>query len=147
MKFCSFFSDGEQSEICAASGAELVASVLGGEDGCFVSLGYCTQGKKQTMFGRPANLKMGVVPTTVSWLFKCIHEQKQKTGSRFSVRVSAVEVTGGSGHEVIHDLLLPFAKGTSSFQLFLMKFISQGRLRQKKQFRLYGYKQRDPRIN
>ena len=34
----------KQAEICAATAAELVASVVGGEDGCFVSLGYCTTG-------------------------------------------------------------------------------------------------------
>lgn len=63
------------------------------------------------MFGKPANQKMGAVPTAISWLFKSILEQRQKTGSRFSVRVSAVEVTGGSGHEVINDLLAPFVNG------------------------------------
>jgi len=65
----------------------------------------------QTMFGRPVNQKMGVVPTVVSWLFKSIHELRQKSGTRFSIRVSAVEVTGGSGHETINDLLLPFVNG------------------------------------
>jgi len=34
----------EQAEICAASAAELVASVVGGEDGCFVSLGSSSTG-------------------------------------------------------------------------------------------------------
>jgi len=63
------------------------------------------------MFGKPANQKMGIVPTILSWLFKSIQEQKQKAGSRFSVRISALTVTGGSGHEVINDLLLPFASG------------------------------------
>jgi len=70
-----------------------------------------TLGKKQTMFGKPANQKMGVLPSTISWLFKSIQEQKQRTGSRFSVRISALTVTGGSGHEVINDLLLPFVNG------------------------------------
>ena len=63
------------------------------------------------MFGKPANQKMGVLPISLSWLFKSIQEQKQKTGSRFSVRISALTVTGGSGHEVINDLLLPFVNG------------------------------------
>jgi kinesin family protein 26 len=71
-------------------------------------------GKKHTMFGKPVNQKVGVVPTSISWLFKSIQEQRQKNGSRFSVRVSAVEVTGTSGHEVVNDLLLPFANGEST---------------------------------
>lgn len=39
-----------KGEICAASVAELVASVVGGEDGCFVSLGYCSAGKYDEFF-------------------------------------------------------------------------------------------------
>ena len=63
------------------------------------------------MFGKAATQKLGVVPTAISWLFKSIHEQKQKSSSRFSVRVSALEVTGGSVHETVTDLLLPFVNG------------------------------------
>jgi len=63
------------------------------------------------MFGKPVNQKIGVVPTAISWLFKSIQEQRQKLGTRFSIRVSAVEVTGASGHELINDLLMPFANG------------------------------------
>ncbi|XP_035703153.1 uncharacterized protein LOC110843535 isoform X2 [Folsomia candida] len=103
-----FSEDDDQAEICASAAAELVASVISGEDGCLVALGYCSAGKKQTMFGKPSTQKLGMIPTAISWLFKSIQEQKQKTGSRFSVRVSALEVTGGSVHETITDLLLPF---------------------------------------
>lgn len=69
------------------------------------------------MFGKPSNQKLGAVPTAISWLFKSIQEQKQKTGSRFSVRVSALEVSGGSVHEAIADLLLPFSNGKTFFNL------------------------------
>jgi kinesin family protein 26 len=69
------------------------------------------------MFGKPSNQKLGAVPTAISWLFKSIQEQKQKTGSRFSVRVSALEITGGSVHETITDLLVPFVNG-KKFGLF-----------------------------
>lgn len=37
------------------------------------------------MFGKPSTQKLGMIPTAISWLFKSIQEQKQKTGSRFSV--------------------------------------------------------------
>lgn len=36
----------------------------------------------------------GIIPCAISWLFKGIQEQKSRTGARFSVRVSAVEVSG-----------------------------------------------------
>ncbi|KAG8240457.1 hypothetical protein J437_LFUL007390 [Ladona fulva] len=46
---------------------------------------------------------LGVIPCAISWLFRGINEQKQKTGARFSVRVSAVEVTGPQ--DQLRDLL------------------------------------------
>lgn len=49
----------------------------------------------------------GLIPTAISWLFRGIAEQKSKTGARFSVRVSAVEVAGPS--ELLRDLLAPHA--------------------------------------
>ena len=56
----------------------------------------------------PQNL--GIIPCAIAWLFRLIKEQKEKTGSRFSVRVSAVEVTGKQ--EVLKDLLSEVATGT-----------------------------------
>lgn len=61
-------------------------------------------GKTYTMLGvddSPQNL--GIVPCAISWLFRLIEDLKEKTGSRFSVRVSAVEVTGRE--ETLKDLL------------------------------------------
>lgn len=46
---------------------------------------------------------LGIVPCAISWLFKLIDDLREKTGSRFSVRVSAVEVTGKQ--ETLKDLL------------------------------------------
>jgi kinesin family protein 26 len=51
----------------------------------------------------------GLMPTAISWLFRGIGEQKNKTGARFSVRVSAVEIAGPA--EVLRDLLAPHATG------------------------------------
>ena len=49
----------------------------------------------------------GLMPTAIGWLFRGIAEQKSKTGARFSVRVSAVEVAGPG--ETLRDLLAPHA--------------------------------------
>lgn len=44
-----------------------------------------------------------MAPTAISWLFKVTEEKKEKSGARFSIRVSAVEI---SGHEEeLTDLL------------------------------------------
>jgi len=51
---------------------------------------------------------LGVIPRAVSWLYQLIDAQRQRTTSaRFSVRVSAVELTGR--HETLRDLLAPAA--------------------------------------
>jgi len=57
--------------------------------------------------------EMGVIPTAISWLYQLIDEQKRLTAARFSVRVSAVELTGQQ--ESLRDLLSnsdPQGKGT-----------------------------------
>nr|CAI5833124.1 unnamed protein product [Callosobruchus analis] len=56
------------------------------------------------MLGSPDNGNtLGIIPCAISWLFKGINEQKQKTGARFSVRVSAVEICGPTNQ--LRDLL------------------------------------------
>lgn len=59
-------------------------------------LSFCLSlpGKSYTMIGRDDSLQtLGIIPCAISWLFKLINERKEKTGARFSVRVSAVEVS------------------------------------------------------
>lgn len=73
-------------------------------------------GKTYTMLGvddSPQNL--GIVPCAISWLFRLIEDLKEKTGSRFSVRVSAVEVTGRQ--ETLKDLLANIDGSESSCAL------------------------------
>jgi kinesin family protein 26 len=55
----------------------------------------------------PQNL--GVIPCAIAWLYRLIEDQKQSTSTRFSVRVSAVEVTGKQ--ETLTDLLAGVATG------------------------------------
>lgn len=67
-------------------------------------------GKTTTMLGTPESANtLGVIPCAISWLFRGIHEQKQKTGARFSVRVSAVEVCQPT--QQLKDLLAGHANG------------------------------------
>lgn len=64
-------------------------------------------GKTYTMVGDESPLRLGIIPCAISWLFRLINEQKEHTGARFSVRVSATEVTGK--HEILKDLLADIA--------------------------------------
>uniref|UniRef100_A0A671NGD5 Kinesin-like protein KIF26A n=1 Tax=Sinocyclocheilus anshuiensis TaxID=1608454 RepID=A0A671NGD5_9TELE len=69
-------------------------------------------GKSYTMIGRDSSTQsLGVAPCAISWLFKLIEERKEKAGTRFSIRVSAVEICGRE--EVLRDLLADFSTGTS----------------------------------
>lgn len=67
-------------------------------------------GKTYMMLGvddSPMNL--GVIPSAIAWLYRLVDEQRLTTGARFSVRVSAVEVTGR--HETVKDLLANVTAG------------------------------------
>ena len=81
---------------------------------CDVELCCSVVGKTYTMVGDESPLRLGMIPSAISWLFRLINEQKQHTGARFSVRVSAVEVTGKQ--EVLKDLLADIAASSSSGQ-------------------------------
>lgn len=68
-------------------------------------------GKTYTMIGKDSSTQsLGIVPCAISWLFKLINERKEKTGTRFCVRVSAVEIFGKD--EELKDLLSEASTGS-----------------------------------
>jgi hypothetical protein len=76
----------------------------------FIFFFFFFAGKTTTMVGSCLeDIGPGLMPTAIAWLFRGIGEQKNKTGARFSVRVSAVEIAGPA--EVLRDLLAPHATG------------------------------------
>ncbi|XP_053396929.1 kinesin-like protein KIF26B isoform X2 [Mercenaria mercenaria] len=112
--FDSVFSpDDCLTEVCSGSLPEIIQGVVTGADGCVFTYGYSKLGKTYTMVGEDSTSQtLGVIPCAISWLFKVINEQKDQTGARFSVRVSAVEVSGKQ--EVLKDLLADVAQGTET---------------------------------
>ncbi|XP_067009500.2 kinesin-like protein CG14535 [Anabrus simplex] len=99
-----FSQDDSQTEICSSALTDVIHAVINGTDGCLFCFGHARLGKTYTMVGTPESVNtLGIIPCAISWLFRGINEQKQKTGARFSVRVSAVEVSGPSQH--LKDLL------------------------------------------
>lgn len=107
-----FTQDASQAEVCSGTVAEVIQSVVNGADGCIFCFGQANLGKSYTMIGRDSSTQsLGVAPCAISWLFKLIEERKEKTGTRFSIRVSAVEICGRE--EVLRDLLADFSAGTS----------------------------------
>ncbi|XP_075453194.1 kinesin-like protein KIF26B isoform X2 [Ascaphus truei] len=106
-----FPQDASQAEVCAGTVAEVIQSVVNGADGCVFCFGHSTLGKSYTMIGKDDSMQnLGIIPCAISWLFKLINERKEKTGARFSVRVSAVEVWGKE--ENLRDLLSEVATGS-----------------------------------
>uniref|UniRef100_A0A672NDK9 Kinesin family member 26A n=1 Tax=Sinocyclocheilus grahami TaxID=75366 RepID=A0A672NDK9_SINGR len=107
-----FTQDASQAEVCSGTVAEVIQSVVNGADGCIFCFGQANLGKSYTMIGRDSSTQsLGVAPCAISWLFKLIEERKEKVGTRFSIRVSAVEICGRE--EVLQDLLADFSTGTS----------------------------------
>ncbi|XP_055362555.1 kinesin-like protein KIF26A isoform X2 [Betta splendens] len=99
-----FSQDASQAEVCSGTVAGIIQSVVNGADGCIFCYGHANLGKTYTMIGRDCSTQsLGVAPTAISWLFKVIEEWKEKAGTRFSVRVSAVEISGSE--ETLTDLL------------------------------------------
>ncbi|XP_021572045.1 kinesin-like protein KIF26B [Carlito syrichta] len=106
-----FPQDASQAEVCAGTVAEVIQSVVNGADGCVFCFGHTKLGKSYTMIGRDDSMQnLGIIPCAISWLFKLINERKEKTGARFSVRISAVEVWGKE--ENLRDLLSEVATGS-----------------------------------
>jgi hypothetical protein len=115
--FDGLFTDADpQSEVAAAALTDILQAVVsGGADGTLFCFGHGNLGKSYTMIGRDESSRtVGVTPTAIAWLFRCIKERKEKTtgstaaggggGVRFSLRVSALEIVG-SGEE-LRDLLV-----------------------------------------
>ncbi|XP_006871334.1 PREDICTED: kinesin-like protein KIF26B-like [Chrysochloris asiatica] len=106
-----FPQDASQAEVCAGTVAEVIQSVVNGADGCVFCFGHAKLGKSYTMIGKDDSMQnLGIIPCAISWLFKLINERKEKTGARFSVRISAVEVSGKE--ENLRDLLSEVATGS-----------------------------------
>ncbi|XP_039283738.1 kinesin-like protein CG14535 isoform X2 [Nilaparvata lugens] len=101
--FDAIFTDEDsQIDMCSSVLGDVVHAVVSGSDGCVFGFGYPNLGKSHTMIGTPDS--PGVTPMAIAWLFKSIQEQKQRTGARFSMRVSAMEVHNNS----VHDLLASY---------------------------------------
>ncbi|GFT84865.1 kinesin-like protein KIF26B [Nephila pilipes] len=106
-----FSPDDNQAEVCSSSLCDVITSVVGGSDGCLFVYGHSKLGKTNTMIGNSNSVQeLGVIPCAIWWLFRAINEHKHRTGARFSVRVSAVEVSGKV--EELRDLLADYAAGT-----------------------------------
>ncbi|KAG7238540.1 hypothetical protein INR49_030813 [Caranx melampygus] len=106
-----FTQDASQAEVCSGTVAEVIQSVVNGADGCIFCFGQVRLGKTYTMIGKDSSTQsLGIVPCAISWLFKLINERKEKTGTRFSVRVSAVEIFGKD--EELKDLLSEVSTGS-----------------------------------
>jgi len=93
-----------QNELSSSSLCDILHAVVNGSDGTLFCFGHANLGKSYTMIGSDESSRtVGIIPTAISWLFKCIKEKKDKSTARFSVRVSACEIRGAN--EELRDLL------------------------------------------
>lgn len=69
-------------------------------------------GQTRTMFGVVTSTgDLGAIPCAIAWLYKGINERRQKSGSRFSVRVSALGVSATKPGTSSKDLLAAHKTG------------------------------------
>jgi len=101
-----FDTSSTKAEICSSTLVDLLHSVVNyGDDAAVIAYGHPNLGKTKTMVGSDAKCEtLGVIPCAISWLYQLIEDKKERTGARFSVRVSAIEVVGKS--ENLKDLLV-----------------------------------------
>lgn len=67
-------------------------------------------GKSRSLIGDDSSCaQFGIIPAAISWLYHLIEQQKNKTGARFSIRISALEIRGRN--EELTDLLASSAAG------------------------------------
>lgn len=63
------------------------------------------------MVGGLTSTELGAIPCAISWLYRGINERRQKSGARFSVRVSALGVSATKPATSSKDLLASYATG------------------------------------
>ncbi|GAV01807.1 hypothetical protein RvY_12458-2 [Ramazzottius varieornatus] len=99
-----FAPDTSQSEMAATALVDLLHSVVNGVDGCLISHGQAKLGKTYSVVGCDSSAThAGLIPSAMSWLFRLMEEEKEKSGVRYTIRISAVEVSGSQ--ETVTDLL------------------------------------------
>ena len=69
-----------------------------------------------------ASADLGAIPCAIAWLYKGINEKRQKTGSRFSVRVSALGVNATKPGSSARDLLAAHATGKFRLHFLILDY-------------------------
>ncbi len=110
-----FDHEDSQEDVCQAGLSDVIAGVVGGSDGCLFCFGHANLGKTRSMLGSDqCAADMGAIPVAVAWLYRAVKERKARTGARFSVRVSALEIVGQ--REEVRDLLAPYETENDAMQ-------------------------------
>ena len=104
--FDGLFTDEDpQIEVCANALVDPIHAVVQGTDAALFTFGHVKLGKTYTMIGSDESSRtLGIIPTAIAWLYRAVKEKKEKTNTRFSIRVSALEI--GGPREEVRDLLL-----------------------------------------
>ncbi|QQP52614.1 Uncharacterized protein FKW44_004816, partial [Caligus rogercresseyi] len=102
-----FAATDPQEEVSSLALSDAIHSVMNGRDASVFCFGHANLGKSRTMIGSDECSKdLGIIPTAIAWLYRAVKERKAKSGARFSLRVSALEIL--SGPESIKDLLASY---------------------------------------
>ncbi|CAH8501542.1 unnamed protein product [Heterobilharzia americana] len=91
-------------KFCSMVLSDAITAVLNGQDSCIITIGHKATGKTHSMIGYDYSpTECGIIPCAISWLYQLLNYQKRVYNTRFSIRISAVEISGPN--EEFHDLL------------------------------------------
>ena len=95
--FDGLFTDEDpQIEVCASALVDPIHAVVQGTDAALFCFGHSSLGKTFTMIGSDESSRMlGIIPTAIAWLFRAVKEKREKSNTRFSIRVSGFRFRPG----------------------------------------------------
>ncbi|CAH8561684.1 unnamed protein product [Dicrocoelium dendriticum] len=97
----------------AAALTGILQAVVSGSDGCLLYFSDAgATGSNLLLVDHNSTEKVGMLSCAVSWLFRLIAEQTSRTGARFSVRISAVEVHDQD--DTLRDLLATMVQASDT---------------------------------
>ncbi|KAG5448811.1 Kinesin-like protein kif26a [Clonorchis sinensis] len=112
--------DQQLLELSRVALTSVIQQLLRGQDGCILTIGHKHTGKTRSMVGTDTSppTSFGIIPCAISWLFQVLNKQKEVTGIRFSVRVSAVALNGPNEEfcDLLEDAVLPHENDISPSQ-------------------------------
>ncbi|KAK2707093.1 hypothetical protein QYM36_014951 [Artemia franciscana] len=131
--FDGLFTDlDHENDVSGSVLSDSICSLIGGADACIITMGHENDARNKTLIGNCVPGEVGLIPCMFTWLYRSLSEIKNKSGARFSVRISAMEIMQNG----TKDLLAAFAiESEASPSIYLRDPIFGGFIEQCRELR------------